>query len=80
MSEETDIVNEVMSRVALARATGDRRAAREAVALAEATDSPDLQARAHAAAGNLDRARAAYEAKGNVAAVRQLLAYYATSS
>ena len=79
MSEETDIVNEVMSRVALARATGDRRAAREAVALAEATDSPDLKARAHAAAGDLDRARAAYEAKGNVAAVRQLLAYYATS-
>jgi tetratricopeptide (TPR) repeat protein len=78
-SDKTDIVNQVMWRVALARATGDRRPAREAVALAEATDSPDLKARAYAAAGDLDRARAAYEAKGNVAAVRQLLAYYATS-
>ena len=78
-SEETDIVNQVMWRVALARATGDPRAAGEAVAHSEATDSPDLKARAYTAAGDLDRARAAYEAKGNVAAVRLLAQQVASS-
>jgi class 3 adenylate cyclase/predicted ATPase len=79
-SAETDVVNQVMWRVALARASGDPGPAREAVSLAEPTDSPDLKARAYVAAGDLDRARAAYDQKGNVAAVRRLLAYQAASS
>jgi len=79
-SAETDVINQVMWRVALARATGDRRPAREAVSLAEPTDSPDLKARAFAAAGDFDQARAAHEQKGNVAAVTGLLAQQAASS
>jgi class 3 adenylate cyclase/tetratricopeptide (TPR) repeat protein len=75
-----DVVAQVMWRIALGRATGDMGLAREAVALAERTDSPDLKARAYAAAGDLDKARLAHEAKGNVAAVRRLLARQTASS
>jgi hypothetical protein len=69
-----------MWRIALARSTEDRGLAREAVALAERTDSPDLKARAYAAAGDLGKARLAHEAKGNVAAARRLLARQTASS
>lgn len=75
-----DVVAQVMWRIALARATTDTDLAREAVALAERTDSPDLKARAYAAAGELGKARLAHEAKGNVAAVRRLLARQTSSS
>jgi hypothetical protein len=69
-----------MWRVALARATADIDLAREAVVLAEGTDSPDLKARAYAAAGQFGLARKAYEAKLNLAAARRLLAREAAAS
>ncbi|HET9322728.1 MAG TPA: adenylate/guanylate cyclase domain-containing protein [Gaiellaceae bacterium] len=75
-----DVVAQVMWRVALARATADVDLAREAVSLAEGTDSPDLKARAYAAAGDFGRARQEYEAKGNLAAATRLLARQAASS
>ena len=75
-----DVVAQVMWRIALARATADTGLAKAAVALAEGTDSPDLKARAYAAAGDLGKARMAHESKGNVAAVRRLLARQTTSS
>ncbi|HXV03512.1 MAG TPA: AAA family ATPase, partial [Gaiellaceae bacterium] len=75
-----DVVAQVMWRVALARATRDTGLAREAVALAERTDSPDLKARAYAAAGDLRAAQLAYESKGNVAAATRLLARQMASS
>jgi class 3 adenylate cyclase/tetratricopeptide (TPR) repeat protein len=77
---DVDTVAQVMWRVALSRATVDMPLAREAVALAEKTDHLDLQAKAFAAAGDPERARRAYEAKGNVAAVRRLLAHQGASS
>jgi class 3 adenylate cyclase/tetratricopeptide (TPR) repeat protein len=75
-----DVVAQVMWRIALSRATADLGLAHEAVSLAEDTDSPELQARAYAAAGDLEKARLAHESKGNVAAVRRLLARQAASS
>jgi class 3 adenylate cyclase/tetratricopeptide (TPR) repeat protein len=75
-----DVVAQVMWRIALARATADTELAREAIELAERTDSPDLKARAYTAAGDFERARRAHEAKGNVAAARRLLAREAASS
>ena len=75
-----DVVAQVMWRVALARATSDTGLGREAVALAERTDSPDLKARAYVAAGDLRAAQLAYESKGNVAAARRLLARQTASS
>jgi class 3 adenylate cyclase/tetratricopeptide (TPR) repeat protein len=75
-----DVVAQVMWRVALARATADSDLAREAVVLAEGTDSPDLKARAYAAAGQFEQARKAYEAKRNLAAARRLLAREAAAS
>jgi class 3 adenylate cyclase/predicted ATPase len=75
-----DVVAQVMWRIALARATEDTGLAQEAVDLAERTDSPDLQARAYAAAGDFRRARLAHESKGNVAAARRLLARQTASS
>ena len=75
-----DVVAQVMWRVALARATADIDLAREAVVLAEGTDSPDLKARAYAAAGEFVQARKAYEAKRNLAAARRLLAREAAAS
>ncbi|HEX7254519.1 MAG TPA: adenylate/guanylate cyclase domain-containing protein [Gaiellaceae bacterium] len=75
-----DVVAQVMWRVALARATGETSLGREAVVLAERTDSPELKARAYAAAGDLGKARRAHEAKGNVAAARRLLARQTASS
>ena len=75
-----DVVAQVMWRVALARATTDIDLAREAVVLAEGTDSPDLKARAYAAAGEFEQARKAYEAKRNVAAARRMLAREAAAS
>jgi class 3 adenylate cyclase/tetratricopeptide (TPR) repeat protein len=75
-----DVVAQVMWRVALARATADIDLAREAVVLAEGTDSPDLKARAYAAAGQFVLARKAYEAKLNLAAARRLLAREAAAS
>ena len=75
-----DVVAQVMWRVALARATADSDLAREAVVLAEGTDSPDLKARAYAAAGEFEQARKAYEAKRNLAAVTRLLAREAAAS
>jgi class 3 adenylate cyclase/tetratricopeptide (TPR) repeat protein len=75
-----DVVAQVMWRVALARATADIELAREAVVLAEGTDSPDLKARAYAAAGEFEQARRAYEAKRNLAAARRLLAREAAAS
>jgi tetratricopeptide (TPR) repeat protein len=75
-----DVVAQAMWRVALAKATVDVSLAREAIELAEPTDYPDLKARAYAAAGDLDRARSAHESKGNVAAVKRLMAHRAPSS
>ncbi|MGH6784762.1 MAG: hypothetical protein ACREBP_09100, partial [Sphingomicrobium sp.] len=75
-----DVVAQVMWRIALARATADTGLAREAVALAERTDSPDLKARAYAAAGDFQAARLAYESKANVAAASRLLARQTASS
>ena len=75
-----DVVAQVMWRVALARASADIDLAREAVVRAEGTDSPDLKARAYAAAGEFVQARKAYEAKRNLAAARRLLAREATAS
>jgi class 3 adenylate cyclase/tetratricopeptide (TPR) repeat protein len=75
-----DVVAQVMWRVALARATGDTTLAQEAVALAAGTDSPDLKARAYAAAGDFENARLAHESKGNIAAARRLLARQTASS
>ena len=75
-----DVVAQVMWRVALARATADIDLAREAVVLAEGTDSPDLKARAYAAAGEFVQARKAYEAKRNLAAATRLLAREAAAS
>jgi class 3 adenylate cyclase/tetratricopeptide (TPR) repeat protein len=77
---DADTVVQVMWRVALSRATVDMSLAQEAVALAEQTDHLDLQAKAFAAAGDPDRARRAYEAKGNLAAVKRLLAHQGASS
>jgi tetratricopeptide (TPR) repeat protein len=75
-----DVVAQVMWRIALSRATADAALAGEAVALAERTDSPDLKARAYAAAGDFERARLAHEAKGNVAGAQRLLARQTASS
>jgi ATP/maltotriose-dependent transcriptional regulator MalT len=78
-SDETDVVNQVLWRVAKARATGDATLAREAVQRAESTDYPDLRARAWLAAGEFEKARLIYEAKGNVAAADRLSAQARTS-
>ena len=75
-----DIVTQVMWRVARARADGDTQLAEEANRLAQTTDYPDLKARALIALGKVAEARRIYEAKGNVAAVGQLLAQRTTSS
>jgi class 3 adenylate cyclase/tetratricopeptide (TPR) repeat protein len=75
-----DVVAQTMWRIALSRATGDAALAQQAVSLAEDTDSPDLQARAYAAAGDFEGARRAYESKGNIAAARRLLARQTASS
>ena len=77
---EVDVATQVMWRVARARATGDPNLADEAVRLAAPTDYLDVKARALAAAGDLDGARSAYEAKGNLAALKRLLAHPAASS
>jgi class 3 adenylate cyclase/tetratricopeptide (TPR) repeat protein len=77
---QVDVVAQAMWRIALARATGDVALAHEAVPLAEGTDSPDLHARAYAAAGDLERARQAYESKGNIAGAARLLARQTASS
>jgi class 3 adenylate cyclase/tetratricopeptide (TPR) repeat protein len=74
-----DVVTQVMWRVAQAKASGDARLAREAVALALPTDYPDLRARAFLAAGDRDGAAAEYEAKGNTAALARLAATPAPS-
>jgi tetratricopeptide (TPR) repeat protein len=87
---DSDVMPQVLWRRALARTTMRRadtieaeRLAREAVALADATDSLDLRAgtlvalgevlaeagRNEEAAASVDEARALYELKGNVAAV-----------
>ncbi len=87
----SDIVTQVLWRAARAWATAgrDHRAAealaREALALAQETDYPDLEARAlmsmaevvgpgEEASGLREDARRLYEAKGNVAAVTRLSA------
>ena len=75
-----DVVAQVMWRIALARATADTGLAREAVDLAERTDSPDLKARAYAAAGDFAKALEAHESKGNFAAASRLLARQTASS
>ena len=81
-----DVVTQVLWRTARARATtGDAAEgmAREALEMAQATDYPDLEARAlmalaevvgpgEEASGLLDDARRLYEQKGNVAAVARL--------
>ena len=83
---ETDVVTQVMWRVANAKASGDTRVAAEAVRLAEPTDYPDLKGRALLALAQLSgdsslhgRAVGEYERKGNVAAVKRLLAQGAAS-
>jgi ATP/maltotriose-dependent transcriptional regulator MalT len=88
---ESDVMPQVLWRRALARATVHRgdvleaeRLARDAVALADATDSLDLRAgtlaalaevlgeagRNDEAAASLGAARALYERKGNLAAIQ----------
>ena len=79
-SAETDVVNQVMWRVAKARATGEMGLAREAWQIAEPTDYPDIKARALVAMGEVAEARRIYEAKGNLAAVERLLAREPASS
>ena len=88
---ESDVVTQVLWRTARARAIvhRDRKTAealaREALATAQATDYPDLEARAllsvaevvgpgEEASGLREDARRLYEAKGNVAAVTRLSA------
>jgi tetratricopeptide (TPR) repeat protein len=88
---ESDVVTQVLWRTARARAIvhRDRKAAealaREALATAQTTDYPDLEARAllsvaevvgtgEEAAGLREEARRLYEEKGNVAAVTRLAA------
>jgi class 3 adenylate cyclase/tetratricopeptide (TPR) repeat protein len=75
-----DVVSQVMWRVARARATGETSLSEQAVVLAMPTDYPDIKARAFAAAGDLERALKVQEDKGNVAAVRRLLAHQTASS
>jgi tetratricopeptide (TPR) repeat protein len=67
-----DVATQVMWRVARAKVKRDDSLGREAVRLAEATDHPDLKARAHAGSGEIDAARRIYEVKGNVAAAARL--------
>jgi class 3 adenylate cyclase/tetratricopeptide (TPR) repeat protein len=76
-----DIVTQAMWRLARAKAAREPDLAREAVRLVEATDYPDLKARALLAtwqvAGDSDarqRAVAEYDRKGNVAAIARLAA------
>ena len=88
---ESDVVTQVLWRTARARAIAhrDRKTAealaREALAMAQATDYPDLEARAllsvaevvgagEEASGLRENARRLYEEKGNVAAVTRLAA------
>jgi ATP/maltotriose-dependent transcriptional regulator MalT len=73
-SAETDVVNQVLWRVAKARAAGETGLAREAWEIAEPTDYSDLKARTLVAMGEVAEARRVYEAKGNLAAVKRLLA------
>jgi class 3 adenylate cyclase/tetratricopeptide (TPR) repeat protein len=75
-----DIVTQVMWRVARSKADGREQLAEEANRLAQATDYPDLKARALLALGEDAEARRIYEAKGNVAAASQLLAQHTASS
>jgi class 3 adenylate cyclase/tetratricopeptide (TPR) repeat protein len=71
---DEDVVTQVMWRIARGTAEEDEELLREAVRLAEATDYPDLQARALAALGEIDAACRIYESKGNLAAARTLAA------
>ena len=74
-----DVVTQVMWRLARARAAQDGDLAQEAVALAAATDHPDLKARAFVAVADIDGdpearrlAVAEYERKGNTAAIARI--------
>ena len=78
-SAKTDVVNQVLWRVARARAAGETALAREAWKIAEPTDYPDLKARTLVALGEVAEARRFYEAKGNTAAVERLSAYAGSS-
>jgi class 3 adenylate cyclase/tetratricopeptide (TPR) repeat protein len=69
---EDDVQAQAMWRAVRARILGEPALAAEAVALARGTDDPNLTAAALLAAGDVDGARALYEAKGNVAAARRL--------
>jgi class 3 adenylate cyclase/tetratricopeptide (TPR) repeat protein len=76
-----DVVTQVMWRLARAKAAHEPDLAREAVQLAEQTDSPDLKARALLGLWQVTgdgearaRAVAEYERKGNVTAVARLAA------
>ncbi len=78
---EEDVATQVMWRLARAKAAHEPDLARQAVQLAEQTDSPDLKARAllglwQVTGDSEARARAVaeYERKGNVAAVARLAA------
>ena len=69
-----DVATQVMWRVARANALGDVGLARDAVALADPTDYPDVKARALLAAGDAVAAAREYERKGNLAAVARIAA------
>ena len=76
---EEDVVTQVMWRLARARAAQDSGLAHEAVALAAATDHPDLKARAFLTVAEIDGnpearrlAIAEYERKGNTAAIARI--------
>jgi len=88
---EADVVTQVLWRTARARATGGQdpqgaeALARDALAMAQTTDHPDLEARALLSLAEVvgageegsrlvDDARRLYEQKGNVAAVARLAA------
>ncbi|MDQ3778269.1 MAG: adenylate/guanylate cyclase domain-containing protein, partial [Actinomycetota bacterium] len=73
-SADVDVVNQVLWRVAKAKASGDATLAAEALELAAPTDYPDLKARALIATGATAEAVRVYERKGNVAAVERLSA------
>jgi tetratricopeptide (TPR) repeat protein len=75
-----DVVTQVVWRIARSKADSDSKLAEEAHRLAQTTDYPDLKARALIALGELAEARRIYEAKGNTAAVEQLLARQTASS
>jgi ATP/maltotriose-dependent transcriptional regulator MalT len=69
---DDDVQAQAMWRAVRASILQEPELAREAVALARGTDDPNLTAAALLAAGEVEEARALYEAKENLAAARRI--------